>query len=97
MTTRKARTTADPFGNDNKKSKNDSRSLTDDNKKEKLFDGVVKGADAVDVDVDYVSTVKGEGVGRDDACSGEQKTSVRKAVVAKEVFDQCRRIAFQFG
>jgi hypothetical protein len=62
-----------------------------------LFDGVGECADAIDRDLNFVVRGKREGIRWNDAGSGEKKASVREALIAEEVLDQCRRITFQFG
>ena len=62
-----------------------------------LFDGVDKSAYAIDGNLDLIVALERKGVGWNDACAGQQEAPIGKSVVAKEVLDQCRRIAFQFS
>jgi hypothetical protein len=62
-----------------------------------LSDGVCEEADAFDGDPDFVSALECKGVGRDDSCARKEKAAVGEALITEEVFDECRRIAFQFG
>src|SRR5438445_529591 len=62
-----------------------------------LFNCVDQSAYAIDGDLNLIVALKRKGVRWNNACSREQKAAVRKAVIAEEILDQCRRIAFQFG
>src|SRR3954447_6386033 len=62
-----------------------------------LFNCVDQSAYAIDGDLNLIVALKRERVRRNDACAREQEAAVAEAVIAEEILDECRRIAFQLG
>src|SRR5271163_4429454 len=60
-------------------------------------DFVDERTDWLDSDANLISSLQCERVRRYDACSGHQEGSIRKAVIAEEIFGKSRGLAFHLG